>query len=370
MCAPSPRHRTAIIGTGGIADAHVSAIRDLSDRAEVVAVVDVDRTRSTAFAERWNVPVVYDSVDELFAAEQLDLVHICTPPSTHRALAEAAIRAGVPPLIEKPPTLTLAELDRLAASATLGGVPVLTVFQHRFGSAAVKLRGLVAEGVLGRPLVATCDTLWYRDDAYFGVPWRGTWEVEGGGPTLGHGIHQFDLLLSILGPWAQVRAVAARQARPTDTEDVSLAIVTFANGALASVVNSLVSPRETSRLRFDFEFATVEVEHLYGYADADWTFTPAPGHEHLRERWDDGRDEVVSGHAAQLAAIFDALEHGTEVPVTLRDARVTMELTTAIYASAFRGTAVGAGDIAGDDPFAARMDGGAVLWERVKEQVA
>ncbi|MGO7984043.1 Gfo/Idh/MocA family oxidoreductase, partial [Rhizobium johnstonii] len=83
---------------------------------------------------------------------------------------------------------------------------------------------------------ATCETLWYRDNDYFAVPWRGRWEVEGGGPTMGHGIHQFDLMLSILGPWAEVSAMAARQSRPTDTEDVSIAIARFDNGALATVV--------------------------------------------------------------------------------------------------------------------------------------
>ena len=208
-------------------------------------------------------------------------MHICTPPQTHVPLAIESLRAGVPVLVEKPTALSLAEMDRLVAVSRETGVPALTVFQHRFGPGAQRLIRLLAEGVLGRPLVATCETLWYRPAEYFDVPWRGRWEVEGGGPTMGHGIHQFDLLLAVLGPWRRLSAFAARQALPTDTEDVSMAVVEFENGALATVVNSIVSPRETSRLRFDFEYATVEVEHVYGYSDADWTFTPAPGHEHL-----------------------------------------------------------------------------------------
>lgn len=59
---------------------------------------------------------------------------------------------------------------------------------------------------------------------------------------MGHGIHQFDLMLSVLGPWSQITALADRQTRPTDTEDVSIAAVRFGNGALATVVNSLLSP--------------------------------------------------------------------------------------------------------------------------------
>lgn len=376
MTDTAPRTlRAAIIGTGAIAHAHAQAIADLGDRIELVAVVDVDAARAEEFATRFGAGAVYTSAEELFAAEPLDLVHVCTPPLTHVPLAIQALRAGVPALIEKPTALSLAEMDRLAAVWRETGVPALTVFQHRFGPAAQRLMGLVREGALGRPLVATCETLWYRTPDYFDLPWRGRWAVEGGGPTMGHGIHQFDLLLAILGPWARLSAFAARQALPTDTEDVSMAVVEFESGALATVVNSIVSPRETSRLRIDFEYATVELAHLYGYTDADWTFTPAAGHEHLAERWGsdpgDGPDadasDEKSGHRGQIAAIIDALAAGTDPGVGVDDARRTLEFAAATYASAFRGVPVRAGEISGDDPFAASMDGGAVPWAPVKE---
>jgi predicted dehydrogenase len=279
------------------------------------------------------------------------------------------MRAGDPVLVEKPTALSLAEMDELADVEAETGVPVLTVFQHRYGPAAVRLRRLVSSGALGRPLVATCETLWYRDDAYFDVPWRGRWEIEGGGPTMGHGIHQFDLLLSVLGPWSEVTALAGRLSRATDTEDVSMALTRFDNGALATVVNSVVSVRETSRLRFDFEHATVELEHLYGYREANWRFTPAPGHEGLAELWNAvGESDVESGHGLQIEAILQALATGTEPGVSLAEARRTMEFAAATYASAFQGRPVVAGQITGDHAFARSMGGGAVPWMPVKEK--
>lgn len=185
---------------------------------------------------------------------------------------------------------------------------------------------------------------------------------------MGHGIHQFDLMLSVLGPWSQITALADRQTRPTDTEDVSIAAVRFGNGALATVVNSLLSPRETSRLRFDFEYATVELEHLYGYRQEHWRFTPAPGHEELSDLWASGDEpDITSGHRLQIEAVFDAWEAGEEPGVCLPDARRTLEFAAATYASAFRGVRVAAGELTDDDPFAVSMDGGAVPWEPVKE---
>jgi predicted dehydrogenase len=357
------RYRTAIVGTGGIAVAHVRALQGLAHRADLVAVADVDLGRAKTFAERWDVPHAYDGVTELLDAQQLDLVHLCTPPEHHAPLALHCLRAGATVLVEKPPTLSLAEFDALVAAERLSAGQVATVFQHRFGSAAIRLRRMVAAGDLGRPLLATCATQWYRDDDYFAAPWRGTWESEGGGPTMGHGIHQFDLLLSILGPWRELTALAVRQARSTDTEDVSMALVTFDNGAVASVVNSVVSPRQSSALRFDFEHATVEVEHLYGYDDNDWTLTPAPGHEALLVGWTGDGVNTPSGHAAQLAVVFDALDRGEAPPVTLTDARRTMDFVAALYASAFAGERVRSGQIGSDSPFAKRMDGTGAPWK-------
>lgn len=359
--------RTLVVGTGAIAGAHASAVAHHGDRAAVAQAVDVDETRVEAFAERHGI-ASWGTDLAAALAERPDLAHVCTPPGTHVPLTVQCLEAGVPVLLEKPPALSLAEMDHLLEVSERTGVDVAVVFQHRFGGAAQHLRRLLADGALGRTHVATCDTLWFRAPEYFAVPWRGSWEIEGGGPTMGHGIHQFDLLLSLLGSWQEVTAMAARQARDTATEDVSLALVRFDDGALASIVNSLLSPRETSTIRVDTERATVEVEHLYGYRAEDWRFTPAPGQEDAADLWrweDDGRG---SGHTHQVGAIFDVLdardrgEDAGPLPVSLREARDTLELVAAIYASAFTGQVVRRGDIGPGHPFYERMDGTGAPW--------
>jgi predicted dehydrogenase len=357
------RRRAAIVGTGAIAAAHAAALRSLGDRVELAAVVDLDAERARAFAAEWSVPAVGPDLTTLLAGEALDLVHICTPPASHGPLALESLRAGVHVLLEKPPALSLAELDRMAEASRASGAHLATVFQHRFGSGVARLRAMAAAGDLGRPLLATCDTLWYRDDAYYDVPWRGRWDTEGGGPTMGHGIHQFDLLLAVLGPWEQVRALAARRARHVETEDVSMAMVTFAGGAVASVVNSVLSPRQISALRFDFENATIELSHLYGYTDADWTITPAPGHEDVAQRWKESADKTdITNHLPQLTAVLDALDAGEAPPVTIEDTRLTMEFVAALYASAFSGRPVDRGQISPGHPHATSMNGAGAPW--------
>jgi predicted dehydrogenase len=360
--------RVAIVGTGNIARIHAAALAALAalgTDAAIAAAADVDEDRLAAFGRDHGVPATYRDLDDLLREARPDLVHVCTPPRFHHGQALACLRAGVSVLVEKPPVIRLREFDELAAAEGPGaaGPWLATVFQHRFGSAQRKLKALAARGVFGRPLLAVCHTTWFRDQAYFDVPWRGRWDTEGGGPTMGHGIHQMDMLLDVLGDWAEVRALAGRQARRTQTEDVSLAHVTFASGAVASVVNSLVSPREESYLRFDFEYATVEVTHLYGYGDDDWRVTPAPGHaDAVLAAWQRPRGGTRSGHQAQFEEVLARLAAGQRPPVTPAESRRTLSLAAAVYAAAFTGRPVTPDDLAPGTPFHEAMNGGISPW--------
>jgi predicted dehydrogenase len=363
-----PRIRAAIVGTGNIAGYHIESIRALGDQVECVAGVDVDERRLSDFCSRHGIERRYTDLDEMLETERPDLVHVCTPPGLHQQQALACLSAGASVLLEKPPTLSLHELDDIAAAEQEGGPWVATVFQHRFGSGAQRLRAMMADGVLGSPLVAICHTTWFRDQEYFEVPWRGRWDTEGGGPTMGHGIHQIDLLGAVLGDWTELSAVARQQARRMDTEDLSLAHITFAGGAVASVVNSVLSPREETYLRFDFEHATVELTHLYGYGDDDWRVTPAPGQEEaVTVAWEAGALGVRSGHRAQLAAILESLRAGTPPPVTTVDVRRTMQLVAGVYASAFERRTVTPDELGPGSPFYDRMNGDGPPWAMARE---
>jgi hypothetical protein len=91
----SRRYRAAIVGTGAIAAAPAEAVREHAARIELVAVTDLDAGRARAFAQTHQIPMTHSDMSLLLAAESLDLVHLCTPPSTHAPLAAACLRAGV-----------------------------------------------------------------------------------------------------------------------------------------------------------------------------------------------------------------------------------------------------------------------------------
>ncbi|MFJ3673839.1 Gfo/Idh/MocA family protein [Streptomyces sp. NPDC090106] len=351
--------RVAVVGAGGIAEAaHLPAVRAQGGEATTVAVVDVDLDRARAVAARWDVPHAYGSVPEVLAEARPDLLIVCTPPSAHQEAIVTALDAGVSVWCEKPPALSLAEYDETSAHEGPAGPYVSYVFQHRFGSGARALREQVTTGGLGRPLVGICHTLWYRDAAYYDVEWRGRWATEGGGPSMGHGIHQMDLMLSLLGEWTEVRAHTATLDRAIETEDVSMATVRFANGALVSVVNSVLSPREVSYLRFDFSEATVELNHLYGYDNSHWTWTPAP-HRHGASPADLGApdNDEPSSHTAQLRALLASLRACERPAASGTDGRRALALVAALYQSADTGQPVTPDDLTPDNPYYHSMSG-------------
>ncbi len=226
---------------------------------------------------------------------------------------------------------------------------------------------------MGKPLVGICQTTWYRAHSYYEVPWRGKWETELGGPTMGHGIHAMDFFLWLLGDWREVRAMMATLDRHIEVEDVSMAIVRFENGALGSIVNSVLSPRQESYLRFDFQKATAEVTGLYGYSNNDWRYTSAdiPPSDNPLEygtadltvspemlaQWQTIPTDMATSHESQIAALLDSMERNERPLVSGAEARRTIEFITCLYKAAVTGQSVQRGSIKPDDPFYQRIYG-------------
>jgi predicted dehydrogenase len=347
------RYRVAIVGTGSIASYHIQALRALQERVEVVAAVDVLRERVEAFSRAHAIPHFYTDAAEMLQSEHPDIVHIATPPNTHYGLIVYCLQSGASVLCEKPLCTSLAELDHIASIERQTGKYCSSVFQWRFGSGAQHLKHLIQTEALGKPLVGICQTTWFRDHAYYQVPWRGKWATEGGGPTMGHGIHAMDLFLWLLGEWEEVSAMTDTLDRAIEVEDVSLALVRFQNRALGSIVNSVLSPREETYLRLDFQKATVELTALYSYTNQNWrvSLPPSAQDTSVMAQWEALAQDQPASHATQIAHFLDSLESGVRPLAGTADVRPTFELITGIYKSAATGHTIQRGSIVVGDAF-------------------
>lgn len=351
--------KAAIIGTGNIAFKHVRALRHAGERAQIVAAVDIDADRARAFCDQHDIPHSYTDMRQMLAAQQPDLVHICTPPSLHTAQVIECLEAGAWVFCEKPLCASLAEFDQITAAENRTGRYAASVFQNRYGAGGQYLKRLIEAGELGRPLVGLCETMWYRPQAYYDVPWRGKWATETGGTTMIHGIHEIDLMLWLMGDWRELYAMMGTLDRAIEVDDVTMALVKLENEAMVSVVNSALSPRQETYLRLDFQQVTVELRHLYGYTNADWCYTLPEGSVDSGQlaRWQAIPDDAPSTQSSQLIPFLDAMTRGERPPVSGEDVRRTMEFLTALYKSALTRQPVARGSIVPGDPFYHAMNG-------------
>jgi predicted dehydrogenase len=176
-----------------------------------------------------------------------------------------------------------------------------------------------------------------------------------------------DLFLWLMGDWREVCAMIGTLDRDIEVEDVSVAIVRLENHAMASITNSVLSPRQESYIRLDFQQATVEVNALYHYTNANWRFSQPVGDNspEVQASWLALTDDIASGHGAQLSEVLDNIERHTIPPVSGRETRRSMEFVASLYKSALTGQPVRRGDITPDDPFYRAMNGLPSTAERI-----
>jgi predicted dehydrogenase len=329
------RYKVGVIGCG-IGRSHISEGYAMHpDKYEVTVLCDLDEARLNAVADEFNVAGRITSSNELMVMPDVDIIDICTPPAIHTKLILQALAAGKHVVCEKPLTGSLVELDDVvAAEQTAKGV-LMPIYQYRYGDGVQQVRRIIESGLAGKPYVATAETLWKRDAAYYDNPWRGRWATELGGVLMTHAIHLHDMLTYLMGPIDRVFARATTRVNPIEVEDCVSASLLMKNGALVSLTATLGSQEEISRLRLAFENVTFESNHSpYSPGDGPWIIIPA--NAEIGAKIDALlRDFPAVGRRfnGQMEAFYHTLEKGEKPPVTTADARNSLELIAAIYHS-------------------------------------
>jgi predicted dehydrogenase len=333
-------YRVAILGAG-IGAKHVDGLAGLPDRFAVATICDRDRDRAAVLAETTPKATVATEIDAVLADPAIDIVDICLPPHLHFDVAVRALEAGKHVVCEKPLVGSVAEADRLAAVAERTGRRVAPVFQYRFGPGIRQLRALIDAGLAGRALVATVETHWDRDAAYYSVPWRGTWQGERGGAVLSHAIHMHDLLSHVLGPVERLSAFLDTRVNAIETEDCAAIAMQLGDGVPATSSITLGAAENTTRLRFCFGGLTAESGlEPYHPAAAGWTFTArGPASQAAIDAVVAGVPAAPEGFAGFFAELADALDGKPNAAVTLADGRRSLEFVSAVYHAARTGLA-------------------------------
>lgn len=337
------QYSIAILGAG-IGAEHLDGLRQLTRAYRVAWICDLDQARAEALAATCGAQVTTD-MTTVFTDPEVDIVDVCLPPSLHVPVTLQALAAGKHVICEKPIAASLRDVDRIEAAADAVGRQVFPVFQYRYGISTRTLDSLIKGNLLGPLRMATLETHWNRGADYYAVPWRGTVSYEMGGAVLSHAIHIHDLICKIAGPIARVSATTTTAINPIETEDCAAIWMQAKSGALITSSITLGGATDHTRLRLVFEKATIETGTApYGPAAQTWTYQARiPADQACIDAAIDGEmlkpGPHLNGFAGYFATVAAALD-GRHDMVGLADGRRSIELASAIYASASCGRAV------------------------------
>lgn len=115
------RYRTALIGAGFISTSHLEALKAAVPQAEVVAIVDRNRTLAETRARQWGIAGIHGDIEDLIEAGNADVAHVLAPPDAHAAIGSRLLQAGLHVFLEKPMATSLADCNALTALAAEKG---------------------------------------------------------------------------------------------------------------------------------------------------------------------------------------------------------------------------------------------------------
>jgi UDP-N-acetyl-2-amino-2-deoxyglucuronate dehydrogenase len=338
-----------IIGCGTIAHFHARAIADVRG-AKLVACYDRIPAAADKLAEATGCRAYHD-LDAMLADPKVEVVTIGTPSGAHLEPALAAARAGKHVIVEKPLEITLRRCDQIIEACGKAGVVLSTIFQSRFHESSGELKRAIEQGRFGRLTIGDAIVKWHRSQDYYdSVAWRGGWELDGGGALMNQAIHSVDLLAWLMGPIVEVRAKTALLAHERiAVEDVALATVTFANGALGIIeASTAVFPGYLKRIEIhgDRGSAVMEEEDIVRWDFAKPAKRDAAIQEAMSQRKSGGGGasdpKAIGhhGHARQFQDVVNAIKKGTRPLVDGPEGRRSVEIILAVYKAAETGKAV------------------------------
>ena len=357
MPAADSKLRLAIVGTGDVAYRHyLPALQDLAHQVAIAAFVDPRpgaAERAAASVAGWSPGAAAYTDLEAMLADGLAEAAIDLAPAPQHGLVNAAIlEGGLHLFSEKPLASSIAEADRLIATAAERGVRFLCAPGVAVTARFRWLAELIASGRYGRPTLAVTHhadpgpAAWRE---YTGDPTP--FYREGVGPVFDHGVYRLHALTMLLGPVARVQAIGTI-ATPTrvvrggpltgrtievTTPDHVLINLQFVHGALGQLLASSGAPSSLAPwLELHFPMATLSFSGP-GYDDDDPVslYVDDDGPDAL-EGWRHGIEVPKDGFGLVEAGarhFIECLRGDVEPVLTAEHSRHVLEVTLAAYAS-------------------------------------
>ncbi|TWU48887.1 Glucose--fructose oxidoreductase precursor [Rubripirellula tenax] len=335
-----------IVGVGMIANFHARAVADAKG-AHLVGATSRRLEPTAEFAAKHNCKP-FDSLEAMLADPEVQAVSICAPSGAHLDPAIAAAKAGKHVIVEKPLEVTTERCDQIIRACDEAGVRLAVTFQSRFHESSRLMKQAVEAGRFGKITMGDAYVKWFRSQEYYDSgAWRGTWQLDGGGALMNQAIHSVDLLLWLMGPVAEVSAMTATMTHERiEVEDVAVATLKFANGALGVIeATTTAYPGSLKRIEISGSHGTaiLEEEDIKQWQFADETDEDEAVRKRMAGRTETGggaADPAAIGHHGHtmlFEEVIAAINEKRPSVLDGREGRRSVELIRAIYDSAKTG---------------------------------
>jgi UDP-N-acetyl-2-amino-2-deoxyglucuronate dehydrogenase len=336
------RIRFALVGCGRIAANHFNAIRQHSDRCELVGVCDINPDALDEAAVTTGARP-YASLTEMLAKCDADAFIVATPSGLHPEQAIQIARTGRHVITEKPMATRWEDGKRMVSACDAAGVRMFVVKQNRRNATLQLLKRAVDKKRFGRIYMVNLNVFWTRPAEYYNsAKWRGTWEYDGGA-FMNQASHYVDLIDWIVGPVESLQAYTATLARDIEVEDTGVISLRWRNGALGSMnVTMLTYPRNLEgSITILGESGTVRIGGVAVNEVQQWEFA-TPDEDDLKVH--DASYQTTSvygfGHPLYYDNVIKVLRGEAEPETDGREGLKSLEVLIAAYMSARDGKRV------------------------------
>lgn len=222
--------KIALVGCGRISQVHLQTIK-AEPHARLVAVADTDIAAARSVGEAYEVPWFDDLLDLLNSVPTCAVI-ICTPPNTHRALAEAALLHGAHVLCEKPLSLHVDEAHAMLNVADRADRVLMMASKFRYVHDIVHAKGMIESGLLGEVVLFENEFCSHVD---MKSRWNAVREVSGGGVLIDNGSHSVDIFRYLVGPVVGLQATFGKRWQQVAVEDTCHLLLRSSDNTIGSI---------------------------------------------------------------------------------------------------------------------------------------
>jgi UDP-N-acetyl-2-amino-2-deoxyglucuronate dehydrogenase len=334
--------RFALVGCGRISANHFEALEQHKDRAELVAVCDIDPEALAKAEARTGAPG-FRTLDALLSSSDPDIVILSTPSGVHAEEAIQVAATGRHVMTEKPMATRWRDGKRMVQACDQAGVHLFVVKQNRRNATLQLVKRAMDKKRFGRIYMVNINVFWTRPQSYYdSAAWRGTWEFDGGA-FMNQASHYVDLLDWLIGPVESVQAYTATLARNIQVEDTGVVSVRWRTGTLGSMnVTMLTYPKNLEgSITIIGEKGTVRVGGVAVNKIEHWQFADTDPDDQAVEQASYETTSVYGfGHPLYYDNVIRSLQ-GEAMPDTDgREGLHSLEILIATYISARDGRRV------------------------------